>query len=183
MASLRNSGKWGRQKLASVAPSAVFHEVQRFRQWFLYLPVAIVTVLVWWEFVQQVVLGRPTAERPIPDWLAWVFAVVFGLGLPAFLALVRLVTTVTPESLCVRLYPFRAVRISIAEIENAAVREYSPIAEFGGWGVRQSRGRGRAYTAYGNKGVQLVVRGKGPILIGSQRADELLATLRALGVS
>ncbi|MCX8032976.1 MAG: DUF6141 family protein [Thermoleophilia bacterium] len=168
--------------MPAAATTVVFREVQRFRQWFLYLPVAIVTVLVWWEFAQQVVLGHPTAERPIPNWLAWVFAIVFGLGLPAFLALIRLVTEVTPECLCVRLYPFPPARISIAQIESASVREYSPITEFGGWGVRQSRSHGRAYTASGNKGVQLQVRGKGPILIGSQRADELLAALRSVGV-
>ena len=52
--------------------------------------------------------------------------------------------------------------------------------EFGGWGIRVSR-NGRAYNASGNTGVQLVLADGSHILIGTQRAEELLAALRAAG--
>jgi len=159
----------------------IYREVQRFRQWFLYLPVLIVTVAVWWQFAEQVVLGRSTAEEPVPTWLAWVLAIVFGLGTPAFLLTLRLVTEVRPGVLRIRLFPVSKVEIPTAHILEAAVRHYSPLKEYGGWGVRISRTHGRAYNAYGSLGVQLLVEGRGPVLIGSQRPEELLAALVAAG--
>ena len=61
----------------------IYREVQHFfRQWIFLLPIAAVTVIVWYEFVQQVVLGNPQGEQPIPNGLAWALTVVFGLGFP-----------------------------------------------------------------------------------------------------
>lgn len=167
--------------LADLSGPVIYREVQRFRQWFLYLPVLIVTVAVWWQFVEQVVLGRSTAEEPVPNWLAWVLAIVFGLGMPAFLLTLRMVTEVRPGLLRVRLFPVSRVEIPTTHILEAAVRHYSPLKEYGGWGVRVSRTHGRAYNAYGSLGVQLVVEGRGPVLIGSQHPEELLAALAAAG--
>jgi len=53
--------------------------------------------------------------------------------------------------------------------------------EFGGWGIRTSGDGGRAYNAYGNMGVQLVLTDGKRVLVGTQRAEELLAALRLAG--
>ncbi len=158
----------------------LFREVQRFRSWIFYLPIAIVTVVVWWKFYEQVIRGRPQGTEPLPNWAAWTLAIVFGLGFPAFAFLVRLVTEVVPGELSVRLYPFRTVRFPVADIRSLEVREYSPLREFGGWGVRVGPG-GKAYNAYGNLGVQLVLADGRRVLVGSQRPQELEAALRAAG--
>ncbi len=160
----------------------LFRESQRFKQWFFYVPVIIVTVIVWWQFIQQIALDRPVGEEPLPDWLAWVLTIVFGLGFPAFTALVRMITEVRPGELSVRLYPFRPVRIGVAEIESAETRQYSAMREYGGWGVRLSRSSGRAYNASGDQGVQLVMTDGRRILIGTQQPEQLLGALRAAGV-
>jgi hypothetical protein len=158
----------------------LFREVQRFRHWIFWLPIVIVTFVVWWQFVEQVVRGRPQGTEPLPDWAAWALAIVFGLGFPAFALLVRLVTEVFPGELSVRLYPFRRVRFPVSEIRSAEVREYSPLREFGGWGVRVGPG-GKAYNAYGNRGLQLVLSDQRRVLIGSQSPEELEAALRVAG--
>jgi hypothetical protein len=163
------------------APSAcLYQEVQRLRQWLFVVPIAIATVVIWWAFFKQVVLQDPTGEQPLPEWLAWVLAFVFGLGLPALGWSMRLITVVRPGLLWVRLSPFRGTRIPTEEIDSAFAREYSPIREYGGWGVRVSRS-GRAYNAYGEHGVQLVLRDGSRILVGSQRPEELVAALRLAG--
>jgi hypothetical protein len=167
---------------AGLAPPPLFLEIQRFRQWFFYVPVAIVTGVVWWQFIQQIILGRPVGEEPIPNWLAWVLTIVFGLGFPAFAALVRMITEVRPGELSVRLYPFRTTGIALTEVASAEHREYSPMREYGGWGIRTSRGSGRAYNAAGNQGVQLVMRDGKHILIGTQQPEQLLAALRTAGL-
>lgn len=160
----------------------LFREVQRFRHWFFWLPVIIATGVVWWQFGQQVILGNPQGSEPIPDWLAWVLTIVFGIGLPVIAVTVRMVTEVTPGLLTVRFMPLRARKIPVREIDDARSREYSPMREFGGWGIKIGAD-GRAYNAHGTMGVQLTLRDGGRILIGTQRADELLDALRTAGAS
>jgi hypothetical protein len=159
----------------------LFREVQRFKHWIFALPVIAVTVIVWYIFIEQVALGHPQGDRPVPNWLAWVLGLVFGLGFPAFAATVKLVTEVRLGELSIRLFPFRGRAIPLSTISQTEVRQYSALGEYGGWGIRFSRRNGRAYNAYGNMGVQLVLNDGTRILVGSQRPEELLASLRAAG--
>jgi len=50
-------------------------------------------------------------------------------------------------------------------------REYKPIREYGGWGIRYVIG-GIAYNVYGNKGVQLILKNKKKVLVGTQKPEE-----------
>jgi hypothetical protein len=161
---------------------ALFRETQRFRMWMFWLPIAIVTFVVWWQFTEQVIRSNPQGSHPIPNWAAWVLAVVFGLGFPAFALVVRLITEVRPGWVAVRLYPFATARIDLAGVANAEVRDYSAMREYGGWGIRVGRS-GKAYSAYGDQGVQLWLKDDKRILIGSQRVQELAAALRTVGVN
>jgi hypothetical protein len=167
----------------------LFKEVQRFLWWVL-LPVGIVTAVIWWTFIKQVVLGQPVGKTPIPDWLAWIFAMVFGLGFPALGYAMRLITEVRPGTLVVRLSPFRTLRIPLEYLQDAQVREYSAAREYGGYGVRRgwlglnigTRSRnGWAYTARGRRGVQLVLVNGLRIMVGSQQPEDLLRALRQAG--
>jgi hypothetical protein len=162
--------------------SMLFREVQRYTNWIFWVVVVGVTMLSWTIFIQQIVLHRPMGSKGSPAWLAIIQLVVFGLGIPAFGAAVRLITEVTPDTLRVRLVPLRARQIPLDTIASAFPREYSPMREYGGWGVRTSA-EGRAYNASGNKGVQLVLKDGSRILIGSQKPEALAAALRAGGVS
>lgn len=164
---------------AAIPP--LFREVQWFKQWVFLIPVLGVAGVVWWQFVEQVVRGNPQGTEPIPNVLAWALAIVFGLGFPALAFVIRLVTEVRPGELAVRLAPFRRTVISVSTISKAVSREYSPLKEYGGWGVRVTRGNGKAYNAYGNRGVQLELVDGNLVLIGSQRPEELLAALRSAG--
>jgi hypothetical protein len=166
---------------ADQAEPPLFREAQRFRMWMFWLPIAVVTIIVWYEFGQQVVRGNPQGSQPLPDWAAWVLTIVFGLGFPAFAALVRLVTEVRRGEMTVGLFPFRRARIRLADVREAEVRQYSAQREFGGWGVRTGPS-GKAYCAYGDMGVQLWLTNSERIIIGSQRVEELAAALRAAGV-
>lgn len=140
----------------------------------------VVTGVIWRQFAEQVILSHPQGTRPIPDSVAWVLALVFGLGFPAFALVVRLVTEVRSGLLSVRLVPFGFKRIPARDIKSAQAREYSPLREYGGWGIRTSSS-GRAYNARGTTGVQLVLDDGSRILIGTQKPEELLSALRAAG--
>ena len=182
---------WGSRRGLPVTPGSggmpgsdgvvLFREVQRFRTWIFVLPVAAVTIIVWYMFIQQIVLGHPQGSEPLPAGWVWALTMVFGLGFPGFGVVVRLITMVRPGELRVRLFPFRVKVIPVGTIVEAAVRHYSPIGEFGGWGMRFSRKNGRAYNAYGEEGVQLVLSDGTRLLVGSQQPEQLLTALRQAG--
>jgi hypothetical protein len=169
-----------RDTLKAVEPP-LFREVQRFHHWFFWLPIIVVVGVIWWQFIEQIIIGRPQGTEPISDWAAWVLTLLFGIGFPVFAAIVRLVTEVRPGSLSIRLVPFRGRVVPTDDIETAYSREYSPMREFGGWGVRLAADGGRAYNAHGKEGVQLVLRDGRRILVGTQRAEQLLGALRSAG--
>lgn len=157
----------------------LYREVQRARMWWAWLAMILLPLLAWWAFVQQVLRGEPWGDDPAPDLAVWVLFVVFGLGFPAlFLFGLRLVTEVTARELRVRLVPFNFgwVRFPVDEIERFEARQYRPIREYLGWGIRWGPS-GRAYNLNGDRGVQLILNSGRRVLIGSERAEELEAAI------
>ena len=62
------------------------------------------------------------------------------------------------------------------------VRQYSPIIEYGGWGLRFGIfGKGTAFNVSGNKGLQLEFINNKKLLIGTNKPDALTETLIKLG--
>ncbi len=165
-----------------MASPLLFREVQHFRMWMFWVPIAVVTGLVWYEFFQQVVRDNPAGTQPLPDWAAWVLAIVFGIGLPVVGYLLRLITEVRAGDIYMHVFPFRGSHIDLKDVEQAEVRQYSGQREYGGWGVRTTAKAGKAYTAWGTTGVQLWLKQDGRILIGTQKPEEFAGVLRKAGV-
>lgn len=156
----------------------VFREEQRLRQWWVRAIVLVVAAIGWWAFIAQIILGNPWGSRPAPDWAIWLVFALVGLGLPVLVLIARLIVTVDATHLRIRWSPIVGRTIPIGDIESAEVRTYRPVAEFGGWGIRWMPGRGTAWNAGGNRGVQLVLKGGKRVLVGSQRPEDLAAALR-----
>lgn len=156
-----------------VLDDVVYRETQRIRQWWAWVIVAGVTLLGWWIFIQQIILGRAVGDDPLPDSGVWVFWAFLGLGSPVFLGSVALVTQVTSRELVVRFRPLTRRAIPLSSIREATARTYSPLREYGGWGVKGWSRRNMAYNISGDRGVQLVLEDGRRVLVGSQRAEEL----------
>ena len=62
--------------------------------------------------------------------------------------------------------------IRFDEIENVEAITYSPIKDYGGWGIRY-RYKAKAYNVRGNKGVKVNLKNGRHILIGSQNHNAL----------
>ena len=67
-----------------------------------------------------------------------------------------------------------------AEFRQIFLRTYSPLSDFGGWGIKGLPGN-LAYTVWGEHGLQLVFQSGNRLLLGTQRPEELRRTLLALG--
>jgi len=86
----------------------------------------------------------------------------------------NLKTNISNEGITYRYIPFHFSNhlIKWADIKEAYVREYKPMSEYGGWGLRYGR-KGTAYNVKGNMGLQLILKDGKKILIGTQKAEEL----------
>lgn len=72
-------------------------------------------------------------------------------------------------------------KILWSNVEKAYVRQYSPIKEYGGWGMREgNHDSDRAYNVAGNMGLQLLYDKGNRILIGTQKPEEIRQLLRQL---
>jgi hypothetical protein len=101
--------------------------------------------------------------------------------LSGILVMTKLTTRIDTDGIYFRLFPFqlRSRLIYWHEIESIEVRNYKPIKEFGGWGLRWSR-HGKAYSVRGSEGIQLILKDKKRILIGtrmSKKAREVVERL------
>ena len=150
-----------------------FKEEQIFRQLWLWAIIILASTIPWIGMIFQVILGHKFGNNPGPDWLIILMWLVFGIGLPIFFYSLKLITEVRKDGIYLRYFPFhRKFKIfHYTEIESYAAREYKPIREYGGWGIRYVIG-GIAYNVYGNKGLQLILKSKKKILIGTQKPEE-----------
>lgn len=156
----------------------LFRERQRFRQVWLWVIILGVASLFWAGFMYQVVLGGTFGNRPISDIQLAVITALVGAGLPLFFYKMALTTEVVPGELRIQFWPFhlKPVTIALHELRNYEQVTYNPIAEYGGWGIRWTF-KGKAYNVYGNQGVKLYFYNRKPLLIGSQKPDELFKAI------
>ena len=155
-----------------------FREEQVFRQWWIWLLIGLVAALQWWGFVQQIVLGQPWGDNPAPDWMMVLLWLLIGIGLPLFFVYLKLVITVTDEAIVIHYRPLTRRTIQIADVAHVEARTYSPLREYGGWGIR-GLGSKKAYNVSGDRGVELTLEDGRKVLIGSQRADALADAIAA----
>ena len=178
-------------------PDVHFSEEQSFRQRWLWVLLAgsllLVLGLFAYGMVEQLLLGRPWGNRPMPAWallLVGTLSILLSTGITYLFLRLRLITQVRDterfevashrvrdDGLLLHFYPLRRRLIPWSKILECKARTYRPVREYGGWGIRFSRA-GIAYNVSGNQGVQLQLRDDRPLLVGSQRAEQLAAAIR-----
>ena len=153
-----------------------FEEHQQFRQWWLLALLALVVLSGLVPLVLLLITGDGSGD---PVWLM-ILVAAFTILLPAWVVWVRLETNVDAEALHIRYRGlFVRRRIAYTDIEHSEAVTYRPIKEYGGWGLRW-RGKGKiAYSVSGKQGVRFHLSDGREVLVGSQMAEELVATMKA----
>jgi len=144
-----------------------YRDVQYIRKvsWVMLLIIGIAGMM-WWGFIQQIILGKPWGSKPASDFWMWIIWIIFGIGFPLGFYWMRLIVEVRADHLYIRFVPFSRREIPYTELKRAAARTYSPIREYGGWGIRGLSSR-RAYSISGNRGVELELIDGRIVMIGS----------------
>ncbi len=148
-----------------------FKETQRFTQWWLWL----VLVGSWVVLMYSLATVQPQTT------LAYFISFVVGMLLPIFFWQMRLMTRITEEGIYVRFVPFHFKEqfYPWESIESAQVRTYSPLMEYGGWGIKYGfNGQGKVFNVAGDQGLQLVFKSGEKLLIGTQKPTEIQAFIR-----
>ena len=160
-------------------PNNMFTETQSFRKWWQILIITIPHLFFLNGIYQQVFLDTPFGDNPMPDTGLFVSEGIMILVMILFY-LLKLETKVDHEGVSVRFLPFipNYRQYKWSDISKAYVREYSPIMEYGGWGLRGGFwGRGGAWNVSGSTGLQIEMKDGTMFLIGTQKPEELSAVL------
>lgn len=66
-------------------------------------------------------------------------------------------------------------KIPFSEITNAEAVTYSPLGQFGGWGIRYGGSKKKAWTIRGNKALVLTLTDGTKFYLGSDRPERILS--------
>lgn len=159
----------------------LFKEKQRFRQWWIWL---IVLFIAGSSALGALLALSANTGFSVENTLVPLLLLLLTLALLGFVIGLRLDTEIRTDGIYVRFVPvhkkFRFY--SWAELEKVYVRKYSPIGEYGGWGLR-GLGKNRALNVSGNEGLQLIMKDGRKLLIGTRKPEEIKAVLIAAGQS
>jgi hypothetical protein len=160
---------------------ALFQETQKLNQLWIRIPLLCLTAMFIWGLYKQLVLGEPWGSRPATNGgLLLGFSIMAGVTILFLTA--RLNTEIDETGIYYKFFPFhlKKHKIDWTSVEKAFVREYSPLGEFGGWGIRFGFGSGKAFNVSGNMGLQLHLKNKKRVLIGTQKPEEIKMVLEQL---
>lgn len=158
-----------------------FSETQRFRQQWIILLMLLLNGLAVLGIVLQVFLDTPFGNNPMPDIGLWIL-----LGICSLLTLLILTSTLTTKvdvhGITIQFFPFhRKPRVFPFEaISSWTVREYSPLWEYGGWGLRFNFNGDTCYNVSGKIGLEIKLQNGDKVMIGTQRGDELRELLEKI---
>jgi len=134
----------------------------------------------------QVILGIPYGDEPTTD-RALLILLLFLIAMLILTLLLfskmKLIVRVNDQGLWYRYPPFivKERLIGKDEIEKYELRKYSPIREYGGWGIRYSWSKGgKVYNVKGNIGLQLYLKDGKKILFGTQQGEDFLRAMDKL---
>ncbi len=144
---------------------AIFEEKQQFRQWWILLIMVISVSLSVYSFLQPGDSGSGNSLWPT---LLLILAM-------SSIFIAKLQTRIDEQGIHVKFFPFHFSfrTYTWEDINMTEVTNYSPIRDYGGWGYRISfKGKGKAYSVCGKKGIWLETYSGKKRMIGTQKAEE-----------
>jgi len=157
---------------------SLFEESQRFNQWWIWAIILVVMGISIYANMDMIHVGES-----LFNWTS-LGVMIPVLLIPALFYFLMLKTRVEKDGIYVRFIPFHLKEIFITwdELESCQVRTYSPLGEYGGWGIKYGLGgAGKVYNVSGNQGLQLVFKDGARLLIGTQKPQELQEIINKTG--
>lgn len=155
--------------------SNIFYaEEQKVNNRWLWLLLATITIIFLYGFIEQLIFKQPFGAKPAPDWVL-AFMALIPLFFLYLMFAIKFSFQIDEDGVKYRYFPFHIKERIIPwdDIDNIYVRNYRPIAEYGGWGLRTLNRNNISYSISGKNGLQLELKNKKKILLGTQNPEEL----------
>lgn len=157
----------------------VFIEKQRFNQLWLILLI-IISAIVPIGIIMGTYLKDPTSFS------ASELALVLGVIIIAsgLIFVFKLNTRIDEKGIYYKFFPFHIKYKTIEwnEVDNAYIRTYDAISEYGGWGLKGgalwNKSKGTAINVSGDIGIQLELKNGKKLLIGTQKKEQVESILK-----
>ena len=159
-----------------------FKEKQRFTQWWLWLIVLAILLLVIVIFMKgmyiQFILGKPWGDQPMSDvgliFMSIAIIAVIG-GVVWLLFTAELTIEIHDRAVYYRFAPFmgRNHRIGLEDIESWEIKKYKPIAEHGAYGWRTGLGKRTTFNVKGRIGLVIKQKNNKILMLGTQMPGEI----------
>ena len=138
-----------------------FYEIQQFRA-------------IWvWAIIFISLYALILTIIGIASILLSIILVSIGFGFFWLFYRMYLLTVIKEDGIQIKFFPFTDFMIPFNKINDYKIKEYRPIIDYGGWGIRFNKS-GKAYTVSGKIGLQIDLSNGKSILIGTQKPDVLL---------
>jgi hypothetical protein len=157
----------------------LFDESQRFNQWWIWAIILGVIGVSLYASIETIQMGDS-----LFNWTN--FSVIIPVFIiSALFYFLKLKTKVEENGIYVRFIPFHLKEIFISwdQLDKCYIRTYSPLGEYGGWGIKYGLGgAGKVYNVSGNQGLQLVFKDGSRLLIGTQKPEELQEVIKKIAL-
>lgn len=156
----------------------IFKEEQRFTQTWL-IVIIVISLIVPLAIILKEIDKLSTSEIIIS-----IGTIILASGL---IFLFKLSTRIDEKGIHYKFFPFHIKFKTVVwnDIENAYIRTYDAISEYGGWGIRGGalwyKAKGKAINISGNIGIQLELKDGKKLLIGTnkkEQAQDVLSTYK-----
>lgn len=152
----------------------VFRENQFIKWWWLSMFILAVILII---FGTAYYATRDAEEETAV--IVSIISCIIGFPIVFSLLFLRLETRIDEKGISAYFRPFSFTRkfYPWENIKECYIRQYSPIAEYGGWGLRGFGSSPEAYNIWGNQGIQLITKDGTRFLIGTQRPKAARETI------
>jgi len=148
----------------------IFEERQRFNQWWLWL----ITIMVVGACVVSLF---EKAEIELSDLIQP--GIVSGIMLFTLFG-VNLKTRIDEHGIHVKMFPFHFSEVHYlwTDLNSVKVKKYSPLMDYGGWGVR-GFGDDKAFNVRGSIGIKIQTTDGRTRMIGTQKEEEAKVAIKS----
>tara|TARA_R110002049_G_scaffold305723_1_gene503085 strand:- start:1407 stop:1907 length:501 start_codon:yes stop_codon:yes gene_type:complete len=151
----------------------IFKEEQRFTQTWLLVIISFSTL------IPLAIIIKEFSEKQEGMSQSELIISILGVLLAAGLIFIfKLETRIDENGIHYKFFPFhlKMKTIKWENIKKAYVRNYDPIGEYGGWGLKGgafwNKSKGRAINVSGTVGIQLELKNGKKILIGTHKEQD-----------
>lgn len=152
----------------------LFQENQKFTQWWVW------AIIIGANLIGGYSLLKEFENNKLSLLFLNLYFLFFGIFI-LFFYFLKLETIITKDYISIRFFPFhwKERKYFFSEISQMEVIKYSPIFDYGGWGIRYGR-NGKAFNVAGNMGLELHFLNRKNLLIGTQKPEELKKVLETI---